>query len=103
MKAHLYNHPKLFKWPPDTGGSYGSNTVFPLPGQATLRAVSLLEPIDDQPRHLSIVIEFRGDRSSGEIYFADQSDEEARRKLHTFLKTQIGKEINDISVCEVDL
>jgi hypothetical protein len=102
MKAHLYNHPKLSEWPPPSRGALGSNTVFAMPAEGTLREVSLFEPVDDEPGHLSIVIEVRGDRSSCEICFTDQSDEEARRKFYAFLETQIGKEINDI-ICEVDL
>src|SRR5271155_2041367 len=98
MKAHLYNHPKIANWPPATGGSYGPGEVFPSPGEGKLHSVEFVDTSRQTGHeHLRVVVEFRARFSSGEVFAADPEDHQALPALLKELKTQIGKEMNDIS------
>jgi hypothetical protein len=104
MKAHLYQHPKISKWPPDTGGSYGPGDVFPMPGDGKFYGVKLVEASRQTgPEHLWVTIDFRGRLSSGRILATDPENHDALVALLNELKEQIGRDIRDISVMEFDL
>jgi hypothetical protein len=85
------------------GGSYGRGDIFPSPGEGKLRDVKLVAGFRDRSEHLSIVVEFRGRISSGEVFAADPEDYKALPALLNELKNQIGKEIDDISNMAFDL
>jgi hypothetical protein len=107
MKAPLRNHPKMkfgggiaSSWPPDCGGSYNANTVFPMAEQGTLKNVELLPADRSMPERLSVTIEYLGNAFSGILQIDDTA---AISKLDSFLRSQIGEELSAIGDLGVDL
>ena len=82
----LRTHPKMkwegfSNWPPAWGGSYGRGDIFPIGEEGVLTDVEMAEADNTMPHHLTLMIEHRGNTSSGVLCCDD--DEEVILYLDT--------------------
>ena len=102
----LRTHPKMkwegfSNWPPAWGGSYGRGDIFPVGEEGVFIDVEMAEADNTMPRHLILMIEHRGNTSSGVLCCDD--DEEVIPRLFKILKGCIGWPISRIGDLDVDL
>ena len=105
MQAKLRIHPKLKyegarTWPPNWGDAYGPTTVFPIREQGVLREVKLIDRDYIGPRRLELVVDYLGQRRSGQIWVDDTS---VVPKLYHILKEHLGELLSDLGSLVVDL
>ncbi len=105
MQAQLRTHPKLKyegarTWPPDWGGAYGPTTLFPIGEQGILREVKLIDRDYIGPSRLELVVDYLGQRHSGQIWVDDTG---VIPKLYQILKEHLGEPISDLGSLVVDL
>lgn len=93
----LREHPNLlYKWPPAWAGS----GQCPRGGEGILQKVQYLQATQNSPDRIRLVVEYKGDTSSGVIAV---DDNEFLQSLYQELQGCIGQSIHEIGDLEIDL
>ncbi len=101
MKFPLHSHPKVSNWPPGMGGAHARATIFPMPGEGTLKNALLIQ--DDDTRYLTLEVDYLGNRFSGALFATDPRDPDVTYGLYTALRNCLNMDLRDIGNVEVDL
>lgn len=96
----LRYHPKLSTfWPPQPGGVFGSDTVFPTDGSDILERVFYYAPVGDAKANVSMKTVYKGQYHTRDLLIDDANFAE---RLVSFLREQVGRTIADIGTTEIN-
>jgi len=85
------------------GGAHGRGTIFPRPGESTLKSVLLVPGEQDVARHLTIEVDHLGNMFNGVLFAKDPQEPDVIYRLYTALRNCLNQDLQDVGNVEVDL
>jgi hypothetical protein len=82
------------------GGAYGRGTIFPRPGEGTLKDVQLVQ---GDPRYLTLEVDHLGNKFSGALFATDPQDPDVTYRLYMALRNCLNRDLQDVGYVEIDL